>query len=109
MAIYLPIRTESPNVTDTEHWAKRNKRNKAHKAACVLVQAVPLPCIVNLSRVSPRELDDDNLVRSFKSVRDGIADRLGLPNDRDPRVQWRYSQERGKPKEYAVKVWITPA
>ena len=35
----------------------------------------------------------------------GIADALGI-DDRDPRVSWRYSQKRGKPKEYLVEVSI---
>ena len=37
-----------------------------------------------------------------------IADRLGI-SDNDPRVEWRYAQERGKPKEYAARVEITAA
>lgn len=37
-----------------------------------------------------------------------IADWLGVP-DNDPRVQWRYDQRKGQPKEYAVEVEVRPA
>ena len=45
----------------------------------------------------------------MKGVIDGIADGLGLKNDRDPRVVWHLAQRRGAPKEYAVEVLITEA
>lgn len=53
-----------------------------------------LPARITLTRIAPRLLDDDNLAYAFKAVRDGVADALGV-NDRDPRVSWSYSQERG--------------
>jgi hypothetical protein len=34
-----------------------------------------------------------------------LAEWIGV-NDHDPRVTWAYGQERGKPKEYAVRVEI---
>lgn len=52
-------------------------------------------------------LDDDNLAGSAKSLRDGIADRLQI-DDRDPRVQWKYAQRKGEPKQYAVEIEINP-
>lgn len=64
---------------------------------------------VLLVRISPRSLDDDNLRGCLKATRDSVSDALGLPNDRDPRVLWEYGQEKGKPKEYAVRITISPA
>ncbi len=65
--------------------------------------------VVTLTRVAPRALDDDGAVTSLKACRDGVADALGLPNDRDPRVTWRYAQRRGKVREYAVEVRLEAA
>ena len=62
-----------------------------------------MPVVITLTRVSPRELDDDNLRPALKSARDGIADWLQV-DDRDPRVKWEYAQERGKPKGVRVEV-----
>lgn len=54
------------------------------------------PCaVVRLVRVAPRQLDSDNAESAAKSVRDGVADALGV-HDRDPRVVWLVDQERGQ-------------
>lgn len=100
----LPLRIEScANLR--EHWGKRATRAKAHRAAAVAIPTHGLPCVVMLTRIAPRALDDDNLRSAFKALRDGIADRLGV-KDNDPRVEWRYGQAKGKPKEYAARVQI---
>lgn len=51
--------------------------------------------IVRIVRVAPRQLDSDNAESAAKSVRDGVADALGV-HDRDPRVVWLVDQERGQ-------------
>lgn len=100
----LPLRIVScANLR--EHWAKRANRARSHRLAAIAVPMHPLPCVVTLTRIAPRELDDDNLRSGFKALRDGIADRLGV-NDNDPRVRWEYGQERGAPKQYAARVTI---
>jgi hypothetical protein len=63
--------------------------------------------IITLTRIAPRALDDDNLCSAFKAIRDGIADAFHT-DDRKGRLEWKYTQERGKPKEYAVRVEIGP-
>lgn len=104
----LPIKIVS-TANLREHWSKRAKRAKLHRESMVLaltaeVRARPaMPCIVTLTRIAPRELDDDNLASGMKAARDGVADWLGI-DDRDPRVTWRYAQKPGAPKEYAVEV-----
>jgi hypothetical protein len=60
-----------------------------------------------LASVWERALDDDNLAAGFKSVRDGIADALGI-DDRDPRVTWAYAQQRGEPKTYSALARFDP-
>lgn len=106
----LPLRTYSePNRRD--HWAARAKRMRSHRRSAHLATATlsarSLPCVVMLTRVAPRRLDDDNLRAALKGVRDGIADRLGIA-DNDPRADWQYGQRSGKPGEYAVTIVVTP-
>lgn len=104
--IELPLKIESV-ANKREHWASRARRTKAHRLAALAVPSHPLPCVVTLTRVAPRKLDDDNLASGFKALRDGIADRLGV-DDGDDRVRFLYRQERGKRKEYAARVEIRP-
>jgi hypothetical protein len=64
------------------------------------------PCRVRMIRVAPRGLDDDNLPNALKHVRDEIADWLGLPNDRDPRVVWECADRAEAPRVYGVEIQI---
>lgn len=68
----------------------------------------PGAIVVSVVRVAPSNgLDPhDGLGAALKGCIDGIADALGLRNDRDPRVRWCLGQRRGKPKEYAVEVTL---
>lgn len=109
--VYLPIRIESA-LNLREHWRTKANRNSSHRAATWFALKAagpfPVPCTVTLTRVAPRELDDDNLAGGFKSVRDGVADWLGV-DDRDKRVKWVYAQRRGASKEYGAEVEIQAA
>jgi hypothetical protein len=108
MTVRLALHTVS-EMNTRGHWSARARRMKAHRqAAYVYVPAMPLPCVVTLTRVSAGTLDDDNLRSALKGVRDGVADRLGC-DDADPRVKFKYDQQRGKRGEYAVLVAIEAA
>ena len=103
MIVHLPIATVSES-NRRDHWQVKRKRAKAQRQmAAALVPRFGLPCVVTLTRVSPRELDDDNLRGALKAVRDGVADRLGI-DDRDPRVEWRYAQRKGAVKAVEVEL-----
>lgn len=107
----LPIRTVSL-ANQREHWATRAKRAKSERHTTCLcmphgVAHMHPPLTVTLTRIAPRTLDTDNLAGSFKSVRDAIADRLGI-DDGDPRISWHYAQEKHG-KTYSVKVGIERA
>jgi len=55
--------------------------------------------------------EHDNLRTSFKYIVDMIAqlltgDKRAGRADSSKLISWQYSQERGKPKEYAIKIEI---
>ena len=112
ISVTLPIRTVS-TLNEREHWRKRAARAAEHRALARMLCTGPvraarlaLPLQVTLTRVAPRALDaGDNLPASLKATRDGIADALGV-DDRTPLVAWTYRQERGKPREYGVRIEI---
>jgi crossover junction endodeoxyribonuclease RusA len=112
--IKLPIRIES-EANRREHWAaKANRAKIIRSSACLMVSphrrkilSIGPMLTIRLTRIAPRELDDDNLVRGCKAARDGVADALGM-DDRDRRLRWAYAQERGEPGEYAVRIDIEP-
>lgn len=115
MTVRMPLRAESLNVIHGMHWSKRSALAKMHRtyawAAMREADTAPRlmgPVVVTLTRIAPREIDSDNCIGGLKATRDGIADWLGVP-DNDPRVQWRYDQRKGQPKEYAVEVEVRPS
>ena len=61
---------------------------------------------VNLTRISPRRLDDDNLQGAFKGVRDEVAAYLGVDDD-EPWIVWNYMQAPGK-AAVCIKFEVTP-
>jgi hypothetical protein len=97
-----------------EHWAVKAKRVKVQRLKVWLMglplrmwlserTAPPERCVVTLTRVSPRLLDDDNIRGALKAQRDQVAQMLGV-DDRDPRVTWVYEQAKGKPSCLRVAV-----
>ena len=113
--VVIPVRTRSESNL-REHWAARAQRARMQRGAAALLtrqltEREHLYCCVDsrwtitLTRIAPRAMDSDNLARAIKHVRDGVADALRV-DDGDPRLEWRYSQERGGAKEYAVRVEI---
>lgn len=110
-AFEIPVKLVSEANSHRQFWyrAKRAKEQREKSALATRTAlsglAFRLPLIVVITRVSPRELDSDNVTSSAKHVRDGIADALGV-DDRDGRVIWRVTQERGAPKQYAARVLI---
>ena len=78
-----------------------------------LLSQITLPVKMTLIRIAPRALDDDNLAYGLKSHRDCICDliRPGMAPGRadgDSLVKVKYMQNKGKPKEYALKIIFEP-
>ena len=66
-----------------------------------------IPAVINFCRIAPKQLDkDDNLRHAFKNIKDGVTDWLGLKNDNDSRLIWRYQQQTGASKYYAIRITI---
>lgn len=114
VTITLPVKTVSePNARDG--WAPKHRRSSGQRGIVALmlrpqVGRLGLPVRVRLVRLSAGELDDDNLRGALKAVRDGVADALGLRDDRDPRVTaWDYDQERVPRGAFGIEVTVTRA
>jgi len=60
---------------------------------------------VSFKRLAPRALDDDNLVSAFKSVRDGVADALGMKDGIEGKIKWSYDQQ--KQSAYGIRIELT--
>lgn len=111
--VYIPVRTVS-ELNCFQPWRTKHARHKRQKHA-VQIALLPyegkisLPCKIVYTRIAPRTLDYDNLVSSGKYLIDKVADLIipGLRSgraDSDPRLSYEYLQEKGKVKEYAVKI-----
>ena len=125
----LPIKTAN-EANSSEHWTKKAKRRKMQrwmiKAALraePLIVALPerrnddshfALCKIRivLSRIAPRNLDShDNLPMAFKGIVDAISEELtgnyvaGRADDADW-ITWEYRQEKGKVRQYAVRIEI---
>lgn len=106
MIVEIPLRLVN-STNAREHWAARAKRAKRDREAAYLAtRKAALPCVVTITRIGKRMMDDDNVRAACKSIRDGIALRLGV-DDADPRVTWRYRQETAR--EYSVRIEIDDA
>ena len=106
----MPLRTIS-EANAREHWAPKAKRARVQRETARLstLAMAPYPrppLTITLTRLGKRTLDTDNLARSFKAIRDGIAEALGI-DDGDPRLDWQYGQEIAK--KYSVRVDISEA
>lgn len=113
----IPVKTVSEINKTSEHWSAKHRRHKAQRLHTwnAFRQAVKvpliLPCVITMTRIAPRRLDDDNLRTALKTIRDQLAamivdDYRPGRADSDDRIKWQYAQEKGKPKEYTVKIQI---
>ena len=109
-ALPLRLRSKANEATVTKRGRRgqcartKTQRSAARMAFAGAVVAPTDRLVVLLTRISPRELDDDNLAGALKAVRDGVADALKV-NDRDPRVVWLTDWEHGKKHEVKIEVF----
>lgn len=104
----LPIRTVSAANAREHHRAKADRVKRERKAARLASPRWPFAPLLEvvLTRVGRGGLDEgDNLPMALKSVRDGLADRLGFSDDSSPLLRWTYRQRR-EPVDFFVEVEI---
>jgi hypothetical protein len=112
VAVVVHVRTPNPvNGGQGYHWRvraeRRSEQRKATAAALAGCLPVQMPAVVRLTRASPGELDDDNLRAALKSIRDQIAEFLGVDDGDQKAVRWVYGQKRER--NHAVEVMICHA
>ena len=113
----LPLRTYSEaNARGLTRGAAipKTKRVKEHRLYTLYTLADSfgpppgLPLAVQLTRIAPRALDDDNVPPALKAIRDGVADWLAgayrKGQDRQNGLIWRYAQRREDSLCYAVEI-----
>lgn len=114
IAFDLPIRLKSrANDHTSNHWGKRSKTTEKQHGYVKMILSRDRTylrtrlrlagLVVRMVRVAPLSLDDDNLAHAFKAIRDGIALELGI-NDRDERIAFVPDEERGRARQYAVRL-----
>lgn len=112
----IPIKTVSES-NSSEHWTKKAKRHTiqkwmVRKAFKDSNFAFKLPLAITMTRIGPKPLDaHDNLPASLKWVLDQIAAEItGIKQagraDDTKEITWKYSQRKGKVREYAVEIQI---
>lgn len=100
MSVYIAnLRTKGGmNAREHHHARARRVRGERAEVAWALVGRAPpkLPCIVTLTRCAPSGgLDDDNLASALKSIRDQVAEWLGVDDKRRDVVRYEYAHQRG--------------
>jgi len=114
--ITAPIRTVSEANTH-DHYITARKRHKKQKNDVkyyfnYLSAYKNKALTIKLIRVSPRQLDEhDNLKTCFKYIVDALAEVLNpgkAPGRADDSklLEWQYEQEKGEPKQRAIRVVI---
>ncbi len=112
ISINIPIKLESVANLSENRFAKSARQNKQKKLIrlCLNTVNIKIPCRVKLTRISPRELDEcDNLRSSFKHVIDCVADFL-VPGkapgraDSCKEIKWEFDQKKKLPKEYCLNI-----
>lgn len=100
--IRLPLKTVNP-LNKREHWAERMRRAKKEREIAYLATPPGLktPITVKLTRFGPRLMDDDGLSASFKAIRDGIADKVGV-DDGSSQIAFKYAQQRHR--QFSIEV-----
>lgn len=109
----LLIRTYSEANARHGNWMSRWRRAKAiREPVAVSMRAAANahsikpkpPLLIRMTRIGPGKLDSDNISSALKSVRDGVADWLGINDRRDDLVKYEVAQEYAK--NWAVRIEV---
>jgi hypothetical protein len=114
VTVYALVRTVS-EMNCRDHWAVRNRRKVEQATGVVaaftpvkaLVQLIPPPYVVTMTRLGGRKMDDDNLAGALKATQDAVAWILRLDDGDRAAVTWQRGQLVGKELR-AAKLNVTP-
>lgn len=111
VSVWTPFRLDNSlngpqGNTKGSAFIRRKKRREHNEVGFALAKALimngipslPKDWIVELTRGAPISLDDDNVVGSFKSIRDGIADMFAF-DDGSSTCWWAYHQAKTSRKD----------
>ena len=115
--VLFVVNVVTKNWKNERYWQRRYRETKLQRELVALFlgrypdstrQTLALGCVVRLTRVSPRRLDDDNLPVALSAFRDQIAvwlfgGRVGQ-RDNDKRMRVEYGQIRGHVPSVVVSV-----
>ena len=97
------------------HWHVKAERTKSQRDTTSFILGLTelnpadvvalLPITVTMTRIAPRELDNDNAYSSTKHCRDSFASWIGI-DDRDKRVLYVTEQRKGSPKQYGTEIKV---
>lgn len=100
-------------MNQREHWRVRNQRKQDQQVAVAISmknvlrgKRIELPCIVNLTRIGPKKMDNDNLAGALKHCQDQIAKVLGVDDGDESKVKFYHYQMPIGSRDYSVKVEI---
>lgn len=100
-------------MNQREHWYVRNQRKQDQQEAVAIAmnnalrgRRVELPCIVKLTRIGPRKMDNDNLAGAMKHCQDQVARQLGVDDGDESQVRFLHYQMPIGSRDYAIKVEI---
>lgn len=113
MLIEIPYKL--PSLPNTPmHWTQKHrliKRQKSMVKAYLAHEEIPEkgPWHIILTRLGPRQLDDDNNVASFKYILDAVCEKLhpGLkPGQADSKDDLFYEFKQEKSRIYAIRIEV---
>lgn len=112
----IPLHLVSPLNGSHGHWRRDWERRRGERAATRLAwyaagqPKLKTPAAITLTRVAPREFDDDNLRGSMKSVRDELCEIAGVKDGPRAPVSFLYDQRKpDAPRQAWVEVSWCPA
>ena len=104
MTITIPIKVQTEGNAN-EHWRLRHARAVTQRLVTRAVlggrKLPPLPVRVTFTRIGKRLMDTDNLVGSFKHVRDEVAALYGVGDGPNDPIEWAEPKQ-VIGKDYAV-------
>ena len=103
-------------ANQSHHWSKKKRIKETlyfefYYPNTIPLKRIELPVVVKIIRIAPKPFDQDNYIYNCKCIRDFISwiffpDKAYGHGDSSKDITWQYCQEKGKPKQHALKIQI---